>query len=286
MQFNPTQLAGLPFFARIGAFLGLLGLVWLPFAGLIAWQIEDANTVTILAMSLLFVEFLFFLRWWGHRVHRIPQVFAHYGLVRSPKNGAEFAWGLGLGLGVLGVMFGVQGWLGWLTWQPSETWLRFLVEGLLVGLGTALAEELVFRGWILDELQRDFKPAIARWGSAIAYSVLHFIKPLNEVLVLLPQFFGLWLLGMVLVWAKTATQRLGLPIGIHAGFVWGYYLIAVGKLVRYTGQVPDWVTGLHNNPLAGLMGLVFLFGLAIYLRRYALTQAKAEPATLQSNTLH
>jgi uncharacterized protein len=86
---------------------------------------------------------------------------------------------------------------------------------------------------------------------------------------------------LILVWMKrttrsqrrtavrltTHTGRLWLPIGFHAGLVWSYYLLKVGELVQLTNRVPEWVTGIDGNPLAGVMGLLFLTGLAVYWRQ-------------------
>ncbi|MEQ8960279.1 MAG: CPBP family intramembrane glutamate endopeptidase, partial [Coleofasciculus sp. C2-GNP5-27] len=85
----------------------------------------------------------------------------------------------------------------------------------------------------------------------------------------LPGFPGLVLLGLTLVWAKRGQGRLGLPIGLHAGLVWGYYLINVGQLVQYSGQVSPWITGVDGNPIAGVMGLAFLMVLALGIRARA-----------------
>ncbi|MFM7906623.1 MAG: LPXTG cell wall anchor domain-containing protein, partial [Microcystis sp.] len=41
----------------------------------------------------------------------------------------------------------------------------------------------------------------------------------------------------------------------------------VGQLIKYTGTVPDWLTGIDKNPLAGVMGLLFLTILAIWTRK-------------------
>jgi len=83
-----------------------------------------------------------------------------------------------------------------------------------------------------------------------------------------PQFPGLLLLGLILIWGKRRCQnRLGLSIGLHAGLVWGYYIINIGELVRYSGSVPDWVTGINGNPLAGAIGLLFLSVLAVGMRQ-------------------
>jgi len=83
-----------------------------------------------------------------------------------------------------------------------------------------------------------------------------------------PQFPGLLLLGLILVGGKRSRQnRLGLSIGFHAGLVWGYYMINVGKLIIYSGSVPDWVTGVNGNPLAGAIGLLFLGTLVLGMRK-------------------
>ena len=65
---------------------------------------------------------------------------------------------------------------------------------------------------------------------------------------------------------EASKNRLGLS-GLHAGLVWGYYIINVGELVRYSGSVPDWVTGINGNPLAGAIGLLFLSVLAVGMRQ-------------------
>jgi hypothetical protein len=66
---------------------------------------------------------------------------------------------------------------------------------------------------------------------------------------------------------EASKNRLGLSIGLHAGLVWGYYIINIGELVRYSGSVPDWVTGVNGNPLAGAIGLLFLSVLAVGMRQ-------------------
>jgi uncharacterized protein len=264
------------------AFLLALTMIWLPVAAPIAFLIPNANTVTLLTMPLLFVEFLFFVRLWGKWVHQDGQVFKSYGLILSRQNINECLVALGLGFFSLMLLFLVQGWLGWLAWKsPTQPLGMVIITGFLVGLGTALAEELVFRGWMLDELQRDFTPRTALWSSSMIFAILHFIRPLSEVIRTSPQFLGLVLLGLALVWAKQSTRslvwsasslchhqgRLGLPIGLHGGLVFGYYIVNVGNLVEYSGRVPAWITGLNNNPLAGCVGLIFLGAIALYMRQ-------------------
>ncbi|WP_225931146.1 CPBP family intramembrane glutamic endopeptidase [Leptolyngbya sp. 7M] len=276
------QLRNFPAPLRIVAFLLLLGIIWLPFAIPIALWSRDPNQTTIWAMMVLFVEFLLLVRWWGRQIHHERQVFQTYGLTLNRISLVEGLQGLGWGTASLLLLFLVQSLVGWVSWRPPQvSFGQIILEGLLVALGVGLAEELVFRGWILDELQRDYSPGVALWANSGVFAALHFIKPLPEIIRTFPQFPGLVLLGAILVWMKRSTRsqqrtavklithngRLGLPIGFHAGLVWGYYLLKVGGLVTLTNRVPAWVTGIDENPLAGLVGLLFLASLAIYWRR-------------------
>ncbi|ACK70077.1 Abortive infection protein [Gloeothece citriformis PCC 7424] len=258
---------------RIGLFLLILLFLWLPFALPIYLTLNnnDPNLVSILTMGLLYIEFMILLRYWSQQVYQNRQGLNYYGLVWNRKNGIELVNGLSIGFVFTLALFIVEALLGWVKFQsPSPNFWSIVVEGLLVGLGIGLAEELLFRGWILDELQRDYNPKIALWSNSILFGILHFLKPLSEIIRTFPQFPALVLLGLTLVWAKwSCCGRLGMSIGLHWGLVWGYYLINVGKLVSYTDNISPWITGVDKNPLAGLMGLLFLSLLAGIMRRKA-----------------
>lgn len=252
---------------RIGCFLLLLLLLWLPIAAPAYWFLSDSNTIALVTMPVLFGEFMLLLRWWARVLYRQRYPLHYYGLQLSRRNGYEFLQGLGLGTISLLALFVVEGGLGWVTWQPPSGLGRIALEGLLVSVGVGLGEELIFRGWLWDELQRDYSTRAALWLSSMLFAVLHFLKPIAEIIRTSPQFAGLMLLGLALVWAKRATQnRLGLAIGLHAGLIWGFYLVTVGNLIRYSDRVPDWITGIGGNPLAGAAGLIVLGGLAVWVR--------------------
>jgi hypothetical protein len=242
-------------------------MLWLPLALPIYWLVEDTNLESILTLVILYAEFIFLLNIWGKKVYQNPGIFSHYGLEFTRINGVELLQGLAIGLTCVLVLFGLEGVLGWLVWQQPKVFLvKIILEGLLVSLGVGFAEELLFRGWLLDELQRDYKLNIALGIDAILFALSHFIKPLEAIIHTLPQFPALVLLGLTQVWGKRWRRgRLGLPIGLHGGLVWGYYIINVGQLTKYSGQVPDWVTGVNNNPLQGVMGVVFMGGLAWWM---------------------
>jgi uncharacterized protein len=257
--------------------------------------VVDHNMASILAIALLFMEFVVLLWAWAKWVHRAAHPFQYYGLHLGRQNQLGFLNGLSIGLFSLLFMFAIEAGLGWLVWRsPSAQFDRILLEGLLVAVGVGIVEELIFRGWLLDELERDYSLNLSLWLDSLIYAVLHYTKPIqeairwlmgaslsfSETLRTLPQFPGLVLLGVLLVWAKrTASNRastsriwvnqssLGLPIGIHAGLVWGYYILNVGELIEYSDRVPDWITGIDRNPLAGSVGLLALGAIALWVRR-------------------
>ena len=249
---------------RLSIFIGVLSFLWLPLAIPIYWLLrENSNLASILTMTLLFVELLWLWQFWGRAVHGEVNIYTRYGLVRSGRNISEFLRGIALGFWLCLGLFITEALLGWIeVVSPSVLLLRVIAEGCLSAIAIATAEELLFRGWLLDELQRDYGKKICIWVTAIAYGVAHFLKPIEEIIRTAVTFPALVLLGIALVLAKYKHgDRLGICIGIHAGLVWGYYIVNVGQLIEYSDRVPVWVTGIDGNPIAGVMGLVFLAGL-------------------------
>ena len=252
---------------RLAIFIGALSILWLPLALPIYWLSEDSNLASILTMVLLFSELLWLWRWWGKFVHNEANIYRQYGLIKSKQNLREFVRGLAIGFWLCLGLFITEALCGWIEIvQPLHSSVKLVLEGLLSATVIALAEELLFRGWLLDELQRDYGKKICIWTTAIAYAVAHFLKPVAEIIRTAVTFPALVLLGVALVLAKYKHgDRLGISIGIHAGLVWAYYIVDVGQLIRYTDRVPVWVTGIDGNPIAGIMGLLFLSALTLII---------------------
>ncbi|MDJ1185815.1 CPBP family intramembrane glutamic endopeptidase [Roseofilum casamattae] len=254
---------------RILILLVVLLCAWLPFALPIYRSPGDPNLQSIAAMGLLYLQFLLLAYSWTKWIDRIPHPANHYGVRWSQANQQQFAAGLCIGIAGLLILFTVEELCGWIAWQPSSLPLaQLLLEGSLVAFGIGLAEELFFRGWLLSELRRNYSPRNAAIISATVFAILHFIKPLSEILRTWVQFPGLVILGLTLAWGRYATGgRLGLSIGLHTGLVGTFYIINVGNLIQYTQQVPTWITGIDRNPLAGIAGLVVLGAIAIWLQQ-------------------
>lgn len=279
LTLNFRQLAQYPAPVRIFTFMGMLLVVWLPFALPVYGFVTDPNWQSWLSMPVLYAEFLGLAGVWGRWVYGETGTLSRYGLWFNSANGKDLVLGLGIGYGsVLGV-FLWEGLMGWITWRsPQIPWFSLIWETLLVSLLIGFAEETLFRGWLLSELERDYSSPIALWGNAIIFALAHFIKPWDVILQLWWTFPSLVMLGLALVWSKWRSRSahgyphgggLGLPIGLHGGLVGGFYLINVGSLVHYTGKVPPWMTGIDNNPLAGGIGMIVLTFIALTMYRLA-----------------
>ncbi|MEM8780587.1 MAG: CPBP family intramembrane glutamic endopeptidase [Cyanobacteria bacterium P01_G01_bin.49] len=273
MKINLTIIGNYPAPLRLGIFIIFLLLLWLPISiPLYLLLKSDPNLTTIATMGTLYLEFIGLLFIWNKAVYKISNWWQVYGLVLTRKNGINLINGLSIGLLFTFSLFLLEGALGWVSFvQPSESFVKIIFEGLLSALGIGLAEELFFRGWLLEELKRDYFPKISLLSNAVIFAILHFLKPIEEIIRTFPQFPALILLGLTLVWAKWGhSNRLGICIGLQGGLVWGYYIINVGQLVSYTNQVSPLITGIDNNPLAGIMGLSFLGILSFYMKQKAI----------------
>lgn len=275
-----AKLAGYPPLVRVFVFLLIVVALWLPFA-LPLYALAARGGLPggdLLPTALLYVVFLLVLPRWERLVRGEPRPWAQVGFVGRPALARGMAVGWAIGAASLAVLAVVQVSLGWAVGNPEAArgfgLLQVTLVGALAATAVGWSEEVLFRGWLLRELEQGWSPAVALGATSAIFAIAHFIKPLDAILALLPQLIGLLLLGLVLGWARripvgAGKTGLGHPVGLHAGLVWGYYLLAVGNLLQPTGAVPPWVTGVEGNPLAGLLGLTLLAGLGALVFRWS-----------------
>ncbi|MFE4107436.1 CPBP family intramembrane glutamic endopeptidase [Almyronema epifaneia] len=261
---------------RIGLFLAILLLIWGPIAIAMAllasWY--QSERIFIVALILLYLIFLGLLRGWGRQAYGLLRPLSYYGLTFSVRTAFWFLITFLVGATGVGILFTLEVGLGWAELVPTSHLERIALEGLVTAIGVGWAEEIFFRGWLLGELEKDYSPAIALFSSSLIFALAHFIRPISAILATWPQFFGLLVLGMALVWAKRATTNrshlpagdLAAPAGLHAGLVWAYYVVDVSDWIVSSNQVPDWITGIGGNPLAGGLGLLLLSAIALSFR--------------------
>lgn len=266
---------------RVVVFLGIAVTLWMP----LAWPFYRLSGQgklpggDLIPTAMLYGVFLVLLPLWQRRVHGLRQPWQTLGFTGGRRLGQGFLVGLGIGTLSILALASIQLVLGWavpnIEALANPPWIPLLLGGALTALAVGWSEEVLFRGWLLGELERGFSAPWALGINSLVFAIAHFIKPLAVMVQMLPQFLGLLLLGMTLVWARRVSLRpyprqtsLGPAVGLHSGLVWMYYVLNVGHLLEPTGRVPPWVTGLDGNPLAGLLGLTLLLGLALGFRRW------------------
>lgn len=253
---------------KVVAFFIAWAILWLPLAIPIAtwlkWYppkpLAAEQKLPLLASLYLIAPLIVWGASWVEKVS-----FSDYGL--SWKYRTFISLGLGLGLGILSLTSAFLGqWLlGWIQWN-SENWQRLgkvILPVLFLGLWIGVTEELVFRGFLLNELQQNYSIWIAATISSVIFALLHLIWDRKDTL---PQLPGLGLMGLVLVLARLVDGgSLGLAWGLHAGWIWGLTCLDSAQLISYTGKGPIWMTGLGRNPLAGVVGFLCVLGVGIAL---------------------
>ena len=234
---------------------------WLPVAIICAialdWRPSKAITAEQKLPLLASLYLIAPLVLWGVR-WLTGASFSDYGLSWNPWLLTSVSAGMGCGVIGMMVLFGSQTALGWVTWQPV-IWRRLalvLFSTLLLALWIGGTEELVFRGFILTQLQQDYQIWIAAAISSLIFALLHLVWEQQETL---PQLPGLWLLGMVLVLARYIDSgSLGLAWGLHAGWIWAIASLDSAQIISYTGKAGEWITGQAGKPLAGIVGILCL----------------------------
>jgi uncharacterized protein len=252
----------------IMAFFVVWVVLWLPLAAISAfivnWQfnkpLEPKQKIPLLISLYLLAPLII----WGFNNLGFGS-FGDYGLVGKVNILGSLCLGLVLGVLGLAIVFICQFWLRWCYLEISNLKLvpAIVLPIALVAFFVSGIEELVFRGFILTNLEKDYPIWLAAMISSLIFALLHLLWEQKETL---PQLPGLWLMGMVLVLARLAdNNNLGIAWGLHAGWVWAIAIIDTGGLITYTGKVSEWITGKHKKPLAGFAGVFCVLGTGLIL---------------------
>ncbi|MEI6445191.1 MAG: CPBP family intramembrane glutamic endopeptidase [Nostocales cyanobacterium ELA583] len=247
-----------PVFLVMAFFIVWVGC-WLPIVAILAitlnWQIHKSlqpeQKIPLLVSLYLLVPLIL----WGFQWLKLGS-FSDYGLVGEVSIFGSLSLGFGLGVFSLAMVFFGQICAGWCYLEKSHVKLipSNLLTISLVALFVGGIEELVFRGFLLTQLEQNYSIWLAAIISSSIFAVLHLVWEQQETM---PQLPGLWLMGMVLVLARLADgNNLGIAWGLHAGWVWAIATVDTAELITYTDKVSAWVTGINKKPLAGLTGII------------------------------
>lgn len=175
-------------------------------------------------------------------------------------------FGLGFGLGILAIVTGYLLLIGLdeirfegLAFNPKE----ILIMTALF-LFVSLAEEMVFRGYILRNLLISFNKYVALIISAILFTVIHLINPHINLMGALSLFCAGLLYGLGYLY----TKKLWLPIAMH--FSWNLFQALMGfnvsghdvySLIDFSLSDNNWI----NGGSFGFEGSIISIGIQILI---------------------
>ena len=152
-----------------------------------------------------------------------------------------------------------------------------MLNALALLFGVGFAEELLFRSWLLGELERQVGARRALGLQAALFALVHpwlRLPPAQGMALLI----GLVLLGLALGLRRRADGGvLWGAIGLHGGLVGGWFALMAG-LLRVSSTAPAWLAGAGSpnpNPIGGVLGWLGLAGLLWLTRAYG--AAPSEP---------
>lgn len=190
--------------------------------------------------------------------------FVDLGLHWNGRAGADLVLGFGLAALMFAVIFLLEWAPGFLqfegfAWQAQplaavlQATFLMLLAYILVGWG----EELLFRGYWLQNLAEGLNLTWAILITSVVFALAHLLNPNASLAAVL----GLILGGLFFAFAYVRTGQLWLPIGIHIGWnffegtIFGFQVSGTEPfaLIQQTVRGPELITGGAFGPEAGLV---------------------------------
>lgn len=166
----------------------------------------------------------------------------------------------------------ILGIFGWVKWQWNPEGVSALSSSLLLFAGVAIAEELLFRGFVFQRLIS----GLGHWAAQLIIAAYFLLTHLNNpgmvgsvrVIASINIFLASILFGLAFI----QTKSLAMPLGLHfmANFVQGGILgfgvsgtEQSGLLQPVFGDAPVWLTGGQFGLEASVLGLICLIATLI-----------------------
>lgn len=172
----------------------------------------------------------------------------------------------------------ILGIFGWVRWQWNPEGISVLSSSLLLFAGVAIAEELLFRGFVFQR----FIAGLGRWTAQLIIAAFFLLTHLNnpgmngsaKVMASLNIFLASILFGLAFI----QTKSLAMPLGLHwmanwiQGSVLGFGVSGTeqsGLLIPLFNKAPVWLTGGQFGLEASLPGLicVMITLIMLYMRK-------------------
>lgn len=256
-----------------------------------SWRIDQVDLAGVtIALLLLLLTLPFRLRLtWGepHPWRRLGLLPREQGLTPGETSGRilqALLRGLVKALLLLAALTLPLLLLGHARWR-GELGSADLLNALALVLGVGFAEELLFRGWLMGELELLVGARRALSLQARIFALVHpWYRLLDQAdlprgLAVIALVVGLILLGTVLgVQRRADGGLLWGAVGLHGGLVGGWFALEKG-LLEISPDAPAWLVGPgagSANPIGGVVGLACL-GALLWIRRRQAAQREQQP---------
>ena len=242
-------------------------ILFIPFLYICGWILAtpifllgiDTENLSLIGTIFTFLIFIFSLPKWFKSRWGVINTWKLLGINKIGKNINLFIFFLrGFLLSIILIslilipIIGTK-WGYWIGTISPDTF----INAIFLILGVGFAEELIFRGWLLEELKKQFGLKKAILGQAFIFSIVHigFDLPFLQMLSILT---GLFLLGILLSLIRLKYKNsLWGCIGLHGGLV-GLWFITNNGLLEISKNSPKWLVGpgtINTNPLGGIFGI-------------------------------
>ena len=242
-------------------------IIFIPFLYICGWILAtpifllgvDKENLSLIGTIFTFLIYVFSLPKWFKLRWGINNTWTLLGINKIDKNINLFIFFLrGLLLSVILISLILipiisTKWGHWTGTISPNTFINAICLLIVVGF----AEELIFRGWLLEELKKQFGLKKAIIGQAFIFSIVHigFDLPFLQMLSILS---GLFLLGILLSLIRIKDNNsLWGCIGLHGG-LGGLWFITNNGLLEISKNSPKWLVGpgtINTNPLGGIFGI-------------------------------
>ncbi|MBI4492569.1 MAG: CPBP family intramembrane metalloprotease [Chloroflexi bacterium] len=190
---------------------------------------------------------------------------ASLGLQPARSWPRELLMGFLLGAALMSAVFAIEVLAGGYAIGPGRaaagpgTVVAILGQALLTFLLVGLGEELVARGYVLQNLALEWGLPIAVVASSVLFGAAHLANPGANLVSTL----GVTVAGLLLAASYLATRRLWMPIGLHwawnffQGPIYGFAVsgLAGQGLLEARAQGPEWLTGGAFGPEASVVAI-------------------------------
>ncbi len=230
----------------------------------------SSSNLSIIGTIITFILFLIILPSWAHVRWKTNNIWVSIGLDFKNKfvalkiflSGFIFSVILLCTLILFLFLFG---------WVEGVNYIKIteLLNAILLIVGIVFAEEIIFRGWLMEEMVLLFGLRRGIIFQSTIFSLAHYRSDIG-LLALIPFFTGLFLFGLVLTLRRTIDRgSLWGCIGLHGGLVGIWYLFDSGMLV-FSIDTPYFLIGPSKNmvnPIGSVIGIIILFITIFFQRR-------------------